>query len=214
MHCAFIPQKLEIVKDYLSKVNSNFYRISLSRQEECLLLQYLADKMGAGHSTGNFWKMFILYPKDDSTCIKFIYCHVPDKYIKESPDFYFGEEVRSLSKLIAEKIYYTWEQHVDIGYEVFRHGERLNSLIFATHEPVAELNGKGIQIPMTKVLFGLLEKYDYSKIEEQYSEIPKNVRNLLTEKGLNRLTSEYVVFVENGIKDSKALMEKLQLKTK
>jgi hypothetical protein len=210
MYYSAIKLKIDDVKSLLTKSDSNFIAAELSSDEISFLLEYGERKTMKSKATEDFWKMYKLYKHGDYTCIEFKYYRRGARYPYEySPDYYFEDELLKLSALNSEPIYHIWEQHIDMGYEVFQNGKLLNSLILATHGPEAELNGKEIAIPVTKYL-GFLERHDYPKLIKEYGGIPKDINDLLNEKTLKKLPSEYIVLIERTISDAKTFMERLK----
>jgi hypothetical protein len=212
MYYSAIKSRVEDVRSLLIKSNPNFIAAELSSNEISFLLGYGENKIARSETTEDFWKMYKLYMQGEYTCIEFKYYRRGANYPYDySPDYYFEDEFLQLSALITEPIYHIWEQHIDMGYEVFQNGKRVNSLILGTHGPEAELNGKLIDIPKTKIFLGLIEKYNYGKLLEEYGRIPKDVHSLLSIKSLKTLPFEYVVLIESSIKDAKTLMERLKI---
>jgi hypothetical protein len=211
MYIFIIKEDLEKTKGLLQKLNNNFYQIRLNIEEIKQLLDYTESLFRKGKTTEEYWKIYKLYSSSaDLTYVEFKYYRRPSGYPYDySPDYYFGEELIELSKLIDKEIFYIWEQHIDIGYELFKGGQCVNSVIVDTHGPGIKVNGKDVEIPKKVRFFGIIEKYEHGKVVEENSEIPKQIRESVNYKYLKKLSSECLVFINKDIPDFASLMKRI-----
>jgi hypothetical protein len=211
MYIFIIKEDLEKTKGLLQKLNNNFYQIRLNIEEIKQLLDYTESLFRKGKTTEEYWKIYKLYSSSaDLTYVEFKYYRRTSGYPYDySPDYYFGEELIELSKLIDKEIFYIWEQHIDIGYELFKGGQCVNSVIVDTHGPGIKVNGKDVEIPKKVRFFGIIEKYEHGKVVEENSEIPKQIRESVNYKYLKKLSSECLVFINKDIPDFASLMKRI-----
>ena len=78
--------------------------------------------------------------------------------------------------------------------------------------PHSIVDGKEVEIPKRSILFGIVEKYDTTKIIEENSNIPKGIRETCNYKYLKTLPYDYIIFVRKDILNSKELMNKINKK--
>jgi hypothetical protein len=209
MHFVVNQEDLRLSKELLQKLNSGFNQINLSSSELRVLLEYVEKIMSQGKTTEEFWKVYRLYNyAQNLTFVEFKHYRRPevDSGIT-SPDYYFTDELIQLSKLENKEIFYLWSQHADEGYEVYKQGQCINSVISDTHGPAVTVNGKGVRIPEKTSFLGIVTKYDTGKVIGEHSLIPKEIRDYAV---YNKLPSEYITFVHKEIPDFKSLYDKLK----
>ena len=82
------------------------------------------------------------------------------------PDDYFGGEVAGLSKQVDGDVYYVWERHWDEGYEVYRGGDCVNSVVGLTHAAEVTIDGETRH----------WTRRDGDPVEK-HSQVPKRIRD-------------------------------------
>ena len=151
------------------------------------------------------WKIYRIYKSfSGQNYVEFEYFCRTTRYMGEAgPDFHFGDELKELSSLTDKDIYYIWSQHIDEGYEVYKNGKCINSVILDTHGPRVEVNGKAIKQSIWRVGF-----VNYRKITEKNSLVPKEMRGFVDSRSYQKLSSEFAVFIRQNISDFETLVPK------
>jgi hypothetical protein len=201
------PQKSERL---LETLNPDYHCAKLNDAQIKQLLDHADDKFSDGETTEDYWKIYRIYfSATEVTPIEFEYLHRPQDYPDcASPDYYYGDELSELSKLAREEVFYIWEQHLDKGWEVFAGGERVSSVVCDTHGPRITVNGEDKKIPSTNLL--IVTFYHTGKVLEANTRVPKEIRESVRYKKLNRLSHRYLCFIRKDISNFDTLTERIR----
>jgi len=196
------------IKQLLQSLNSNYNQVTLNDKDVKWLLRHMEHCLFESKTTESYWKLYKIYFSRKSRIhVEFQYLNRPPDYPNSySPDYSFREELLAMSKLTDKEIFYLWSQHADEGYEVYKAGQCINSVISETHDPCITVNGKAVEIPKKVTWYG--EKHEVGKVIDENSIIPKQIRDSTSYK---KFQSESVVFIEKGIPGFESLVEKIKL---
>jgi hypothetical protein len=135
-----------------------------------------------GPTIEEHWRRFEVCPLEGGlTAVWF--CHRID-----DPDDYFGADVAGLSKQVDGDVYYVWERNWDHGYEVYRGGACVNSVVCLTHAAEVTIDGETRH----------WTRRDGDPVEK-HSQVPERIRALA--KTHSEAPCERVLLLGKGMTD-------------
>jgi hypothetical protein len=199
-HISIFQEKLIKVKSLLQELNSDLHILTCNTNEIHPLLDHAEKQAFQKNTIPDCIKCYKIYKASDSlNYVEFYYYHRAPEYPDSAgPDYYFGHELIELSKLIKSEIFYIWEQHINRGWEVFKNGECINSVISSTHGPYITVDGQEVKIPEHSILLGMVKTYDTTKIIDENSHVPTQIRETCNYKYIRTLSYEYLIFISKS----------------
>ena len=210
-----IEENIEYIKAILAKLHNNYKLICVDKKK----IESFYEKRPLSRFFSDDWKIYrILNSPFNLNYVKFEYSLFPSEY----PDDCFGEVLIELSKIADKEIYYFWQQHIDIGFEVYKNGQCLNSVIVDTHGPGIKVDGKPIKFEKPikskkskKPFFSqIFEKQNIWYLEE-YSKFPPQILELVSKAKFGKFPWEYIgefaVFIKKDISDIDSLIDNMNM---
>lgn len=209
--------------------NRDYKEASLSSQQKEWL--YEAAKYRSFSSIGkkekryhnlSDWKIYLFTAHRDD------YAYVMPFHNRGDIDVYFGDELKTISRLTQKQIFYFWREHETWGYEIFKKGDKIKSIVEDTHGPRVVVDGQEVFCGITKegkprvgqqlidgkpIEFNEIKEGMYMKYRYNYSYPYKNEPKFFPETVFNYLDStllksqgyvlsseeKSIIFVDNKI---------------
>lgn len=139
----------KIIKQSFS--NTDYKEALLSSQQKEWL--YEAAKYRSFSSIGkeekryhnlSDWKIYLFTAHRDD------YAYVMPFHNRGDIDVYFGDELKTISRLTQKQIFYFWREHETWGYEIFKNGDKIKSIVEDTHGPRVVVDGQEVFCGITK----------------------------------------------------------------
>lgn len=204
-----IEENIEYIKTILAKLHNNYKLICVDKKK----IESFYEKRPLSRFFSDDWKIYrILNSPFNLNYVKFDYSLYPMGF----PDDNFGEVLIELSKIADKEIYYFWQQHINEGFEVYKNGQCLNSIISSTHGPDIKVDGKPIKSKKSKKPFfsQIFEKQNIWYLEE-YSKFPPQIIELVSKAKFGKFPWEYIgefaVFIKKDISDIYSLIDNMNM---
>lgn len=203
MYLMIIEEVESKITQLLKTANPVFNQIIVTNEQVKLLLKHLENCEFKSIDSEDYWKMYqIFYSNEGISYIELLFLRGHDLGI--TPDYYFKEEALAFSKVIDKEVFHIWSQHADEGYEVYKDGNCINSVVSDTHGPIVTVNGKSVEIPKKSTWYGT--KYYEGQVIDENSMVLKRIRDY---SGYNKFPSEFILLGDKEIANFESLMKKI-----